>query len=116
MRCCGTFLHFRLISHVGYIINCDKRFRIKFVDKIHQLLVFGLVYDRDDFFALLHVIGTIGFIDRSTAVQLMKNKFPKFFFLWSDDTYPAFDIMIKNKIFCRKRVLQTGQRTYRTAT
>ena len=28
----------------------------------------------------------------------MKNKFPKFFFLWSDDTYPAFDIMIKNKM------------------
>ena len=80
-----NFLHFRLISHVGYIINCDKRFRIKFVDKIHQLLVFGLVYDRDDFFALLHVIGTIGFVDRSTAMQLMKDKFPKFFFLWSDD-------------------------------
>ena len=28
----------------------------------------------------------------------MKDKFPKFFFLWSDDTYPAFDIVIKNKM------------------
>ena len=52
------FLFLRLIPHIRYIINRDKRFRVLLVYKLHQLLIFTFIYDGDDLTAFFHVIGS----------------------------------------------------------
>lgn len=65
------FLFLRLIPHIRYIINRDKRFRVLLVYKLHQLLIFTFIYDGDDLTAFFHVVGSDGLIDRGSAVQVV---------------------------------------------
>ena len=91
-------LYFWLISHIRYIVDSNKCFGIKFVNEIHQLLIFSFVYDSDNFVAFLHIVGTICFINCSATVEFMDNEITEFFFFLGNDTYPSLDIMIKNKM------------------
>ena len=76
------FLFLRLIPHIRYIINRNKRFRVLLVYKLHQLLIFTFIYDGDDLTAFFHVVGTDGLIDRCTAVQVVNDKLPQLLFLF----------------------------------
>ena len=49
------FLFLRLIPHIRYIINRDKRFRVLLVYKLHQLLIFTFIYDGDDLTAFFQI-------------------------------------------------------------
>ena len=45
--------------------------------------------------AFFHFIGSDGFIDRGSAVQVMNNKLPQLLFLLRDNADAPFDVMIK---------------------
>ena len=68
------------------------------VHVIHKLLVLTLVHNRDDFIVFLPVVGADGLIDRSPAVQIVDDKFPKLLFFFRDDTDAALDVMIENEV------------------
>ena len=41
---------------------------IVFVDEIHQLLIFRLIYDRDDLISFLHIVSTVCLINSSSTM------------------------------------------------
>lgn len=91
------FLFLRLIPHIRYIINRNKRFRVLLVYKLHQLLIFTFIYDGDDLTAFFHVIGSDGLIDRGSAVQVMNDKLPQLLFLFRDDAERRLILLSKIK-------------------
>ena len=105
------FLFLRLIPHIRYIINRDKRFRVLLVYKLHQLLIFTFIYDGDDLTAFFHVIGSDGFVDRCAAVQVVNDKLPQLLFLLRDNSDAPFDVMIKNKMIQNDSVKIRSQNT-----
>ena len=105
------FLFLRLIPHIRYIINRDKRFRVLLVYKLHQLLIFTFIYDGDDLTAFFHVIGSDGFVDRCAAVQVVNDKLPQLLFLLRDNADAPFDVMIKNKMIQNDSVKIRSQNT-----
>ena len=68
------------------------------IDIIHQLLIFGFVYDRNDLISFLHIVGTVCFINGGSAVQIVNNEISQFFFFFCNDSNAAFDVVIKNKM------------------
>ena len=105
------FLFLRLIPHIRYIINRDKRFRVLLVYILHQLLIFAFIYDGDDLMAFFHVVSTDGFVDRCPAVQIVNDKLAQLFFLLRDDADTPFDIMVKNKMIQNDPVKIRSQNT-----
>ena len=105
------FLFLRLIPHIRYIINRDKRFRVLLVYKLHQLLIFTFIYDGDDLTAFFHVIGSDGFVDRCAAVQVVNDKLPQLLLLLRDNADAPFDVMIKNKMIQNDSVKIRSQNT-----
>ena len=91
-------LYFGLVTHIRYIVYGDECQRILSVDKIHQSLVFCLVYNGDNFSSLLHIIGSISFINSSTAMQFMKNELSEFFFFFGDNADAPFDVVVEDKM------------------
>ena len=104
-------LFLRLIPHIRHIINRDKCFRVLLVYKLHQLLIFIFIYDGDDLTAFFHVIGSDGFIDRCTAVQVVDDKLPQLLFLLRDNADAPFDVIIKNKMIQNDSVKLRSQNT-----
>ena len=104
-------LYFGLVFHIGNIINGNESFGVQFVNEIHQFLIFGFVYNGNDLIAFLHIVGTVCFIDRGTAVEFVDNKLPEFFLFPGDDTYPALDVVVKNKMVQNDAVEISSQDT-----
>ena len=109
--CPGSFLFLRLISHIRHIINRNKSFRVLLVYKLHQLLIFTFIYNGYDLMAFFHFIGSDGFIDRGSAVQVMNNKLPQLLLLLRDNADAPFDVMIKNKMIQNNSVKIRSQNT-----
>ena len=107
----GSFLFLRLIPHIRHIINRNKSFRVLLVYKLHQLLIFTFIYNGYDLMAFFHFIGSDGFIDRGSAVQVMNNKLPQLLFLLRDNADAPFDVMIKNKMIQNNSVKIRSQNT-----
>ena len=105
------FLFLRLIPHIRYIINRNKRFRVLLVYKLHQLLIFTFIYDGDDLTAFFHVVSSDGLIDRGSAVQVMNDKLPQLLFLFRDDADTPLDIIVKNKMIQNDSVKIRSQNT-----
>ena len=78
---------------------------------IHQPLILTLIHDRNDLMVLFHVIGSDGFINRCSAVQIVDNEFPKLLFLLRDDADPAFDVVIENKMIQNDSIKIGSQNT-----
>ena len=87
----------RLITHTGYIINRNKCLRINLIDKLHQLLIFTFIHNRNNLIMLFQIIGSYGFIDCCSTMQILNNKLSKFFFLPGDNADAPFSVLIKNK-------------------
>ena len=105
------FLFLRLIPHIRYIINRDKRFRVLLVYKLHQLLIFTFIYDGDDLTAFFHVIGSDGLINRGSAVQVVNDKLPQLLFLFRVYSDTPLDIIVKNKMIQNDSVKIRSQNT-----
>ena len=61
--------------------------------------------------AFFHVVGTDGFVDRCTAVQIMDDKLAQFFFFLCDDADTPLDVMVKNKMIQNDSVKLRSQNT-----
>ena len=97
-RITGYFLYFGLITHNRNVVYGDKCQRIFLVDKVHKFLIFCLINDRDDLVSFLHILCPGGFIDSGSAVQIMDDKIPEFFFFLGDNAHTSFNIMVKDKM------------------
>lgn len=87
----------RLILHTRYIIYGNKRLGVQFIDEFHQLLVLTFVHNGDDLVVFFKMIGTDGFIDRGTAVQISCNKLAQFFLFLRNNADTSLDIIVKIK-------------------
>ena len=93
------------------MIHGNKSFRILVVHIIHQPLILTLIHDRNDLTVLFHVIGSDGFINRRSAVQIVDNKVPKLLFLLRDDADPALDVVIEDEMIQNDSVQISPQNT-----
>ena len=67
-------------------------------DITHQFLIFCFINDRDDLVSFLHIICPGGFIDSCSAVQIMDDKIPEFFFFLGDNAHTSLNIVVKDKM------------------
>ena len=51
-------------------------------DVIHQFLIFRFIYNGNNLIPLLHIVGTVCFINGGSAVQIVNDKITKFFFFF----------------------------------
>ena len=105
------FLFLRLIPHIRYIINRNKRFRVLLVYKLHQLLIFTFIYNGNDLILFFHVVGADCLIDRCTAVQVMNDELTKLLFFLCNNAHTPLDIMVKNKMIQNNSVEIRSQNT-----
>ena len=61
--------------------------------------------------AFFHIVGTDGFVDRCTAVQIMNDKLAQFLFFLCDDADTPLDVMVKNKMIQNDPVKIRSQNT-----
>lgn len=67
-------------------------------DVIHQFLIFRFIYNGNNLIPLLHIVGTDGFVNGSSAVQIIYDKLSECFFFFRDNADSALNIMVKNKM------------------
>lgn len=65
---------------------------------IHQFLIFGFIYNCNNLIPLLHIVGTDGFVNGSSAVKIIYDKLSECFFFFRDNADSALNIMVKNKM------------------
>ena len=49
-------------------------------DVIHQFLIFRFIYNGNNLIPLLHIVGTDGFVNGSSAVKIIYDKLSECFF------------------------------------
>ena len=61
---------------------------------IHQFLIFGFIYNCNNLIPLLHIVGTVGFIHRRAAVQVLNDEPAEWFVRPGDDADAALEVVV----------------------
>ena len=78
---------------------------------IHQFLIFGFIYNCNNLIPLLHIVGTNGFVNGRTAVEIIYNKLAELLLFFCDNADTALDVMIENKMIQNDSVKISSQNT-----
>ncbi len=91
-------MRFRLIGNFVYRIDRNKRRRVGFLYIVHQLFIFLIIHNRDDFAAYDVVISTDRIVEGRAAVEVVQDELCDFLGFLGEDADAALDVQPEDEV------------------